>query len=142
MFTTTNGTRALLAVDGAKRVAVGGFANAGAVVAWLARQGGDVLLVCAGELGRFCLEDAVCAGLLATRLAEATPRATLSDAARAAVALYTHYADLERMLRDAAWAQALVGQGQGADLPFCIQVDAYDVVPVARDGTLVPAGRD
>ena len=63
-------------------------------------------------------------------------------AARAAVALYTHYADLEGMLRDAAWAQALVGQGQGADLPFCIQVDAYDVVPVARDGTLVPAGRD
>ena len=69
VFTTTNGTRALLALAGAHRVAVGGFVNAAAVVTWVEAEQGNVLLVCAGERGRFCLEDAVCAGLLVSRLA-------------------------------------------------------------------------
>ena len=143
VFTTTNGTRALLAVEGAKQVAVGGFVNAGAVVRWVVRQSGDALFVCAGELGRFCLEDATCAGLLVARLLAQRPDAALSDSARAAAALYASYGtDLDRMLADAAWAQALLGQGRGADLSLCVRLDAYEVVPVARDGTLVPAGRN
>jgi 2-phosphosulfolactate phosphatase len=138
VFTTTNGTRALLAVAGAKRVAVGGFVNAAAVARWLDREPGDALLVCSGESGRFCLEDATCAGLLVERLRAAWPEAPLSDAARAAGALYRHYADrLEVMLEDAAWAQMLVTQGRGDDLPLCVALDAFEVVPIARDGLLV-----
>jgi len=138
VFTTTNGTRALLAVEGARRVAVGGFVNARAVVAWLVRQGSDVLLVCAGESGRFCLEDAACAGVLADGFRAARPEAFVSDSARAAGLLHAHYAgDLGAMLDDAAWAQMLVAQGRGADLPLCAALDAFDVVPVARDRVLV-----
>ena len=136
VFTTTNGTRALLAVAGARRVAVGGFVNAAAVVRWAADEPGDVLLVCAGEKGRFCLEDAVCAGLLVARLAPGAE--ALTDAARAARALWDRYADdLPGLLADAAWAQALVGQGRGSDLPLCVALDVHDVVPVLRDGALV-----
>jgi 2-phosphosulfolactate phosphatase len=140
VFTTTNGTRALLALDGARRVAVGGFVNAAAVARWVAAEPGDVLLVCAGERGRFCLEDAVCAGLLVSRLHPAD--AALSDAARAARVLWERYAgDLEAMLADATWAQALVAQGRGADLPLCVALDVHDVVPVIRDGALVASAR-
>jgi 2-phosphosulfolactate phosphatase len=139
VFTTTNGTRALLALDGASRIAVGGFVNAAAVARWVVAEPGDVLLVCAGERGRFCLEDAVCAGLLVSRLA--TADGALTDAARAARALWDRYADdLEAMLVDATWAQALVGQGRGADLPLCVALDVHDVVPVLRDGALVASG--
>lgn len=135
VFTTTNGTRALLAVDGARRVAVGGFVNATAVVKWLVQQASDTLLVCAGESGRFCLEDATCAGLLAEGLRAARPGAFVSDSARAAGLLHARYAgDLGAMLDDAAWAQMLVAQGRGADLALCAALDAFDVVPVARDG--------
>ncbi|MGH7321983.1 MAG: 2-phosphosulfolactate phosphatase [Candidatus Rokuibacteriota bacterium] len=143
IFTTTNGTRALLAVEGAKRVAVAGFVNAAAVIRWLARQRSDVVLVCAGESGRFCLEDASCAGLLVERLRMARPGALVSDAARAAGILYAHYrSDLGRMLDEAVWAQMLVSQGRGSDLPLCAAVDAYDVVPVLEGGALVLAARD
>lgn len=143
VFTTTNGTRALLAVAGAKRVAVGGFVNAGAVVRWLGGEPGDVLFVCAGESGRFCLEDATCAGLLVTRLVAARPGAVLSDAARAAALLHAHYRDdLDRMLAEAVWAQMLVAQGRGADLALCGALDAFDAVPVARDGMLVAERAD
>jgi 2-phosphosulfolactate phosphatase len=146
VFTTTNGTRALLAVEGARRIAVGGFVNAAAVGRWLAAEPGDALLVCAGERGRFCLEDAVCAGLLVARLA--STGGALTDAARAARALWERYRDdLGGMLADATWAQALVAQGRGADLPLCVALDVHDVVPVlcggalvASDGNLTPLG--
>jgi 2-phosphosulfolactate phosphatase len=100
---------------------------------------GDVLLVCSGEKGRFCLEDAVCAGLLVSRLAGAGR--PLTDAARAARALWDRYRDdLGAMLDDATWAQALVSQGRGADLPLCVALDVHEVVPVLRDGALVASG--
>ncbi len=137
VFTTTNGTRALLALAGARRIAVGGFVNATAVARWAEAEPGDILLVCSGERGRFCLEDAVCAGLLVSKLARegASP---LTDAARAAWALWDRYRDdLDAMLADAAWAQALVTQGRGADLPLCVALDVHAVVPVLRDGALV-----
>jgi 2-phosphosulfolactate phosphatase len=143
VFTTTNGTRALLALAGARAVAVGGFVNAEAVSRWAAEQGGDVVFVCAGELGRFCLEDAACAGLLVTRLRAHRPDAPLTDGARAAALLHAAYADrLDRMLADAAWARTLDAQGRGADLPLCVAVDAYRSVPVWREGRLVPGGVD
>ena len=140
VFTTTNGTRALLAVASVARVAVGGFVNAAAVVRWLARVPGGALLVCAGELGRFCLEDATCAGLLAARLRTERPHTVLSDGARAAEILYAHYRDdLSRVLDDAAWARVLAARGQGADLPPCVGLDTSEIVPIVRDGTLVVA---
>jgi 2-phosphosulfolactate phosphatase len=139
VFTTTNGTRALLALAGARRVAVGGFVNAGAVSRWAAALPGDVLLVCAGEKGRFCLEDAVCAGLLVSRLE--AQGGGVTDAARAARLLWERYQDdLDRMLADAAWAQALVAQGRGSDLPLCVAVDVHDVVPELREEALVASG--
>jgi 2-phosphosulfolactate phosphatase len=138
VFTTTNGTRALLALSGAKRVAVAGFVNAAAAVRWLARGDGGALAVCAGESGRFCLEDAACAGLLVERLRALRPDAPLSDGARAVAALWSHYrGDPGAVLAEAAWARVLAARGQGPDLPLCAALDAFDAVPVARDGELV-----
>ena len=120
---------------------MGGFVNAAAVARWADAEPGDVLLVCAGERGRFCLEDAVCAGLLVSRLEREDGE--LTDAARAARALWDRYAgNLEGMLVDATWAQALTAQGRGADLPLCIALDQYDVVPVVHDGVLVSGSRN
>src|SRR5262249_12173231 len=134
-----NGPRAALSLAGPRPIAAGGFVNAAAVARWAAAESGDVLLVCAGERGRFCLEDAVCAGLLVSRLA--SPDRPLTDAARAAQALWDRYAgDLDGMLREATWAQALVVQGRGADLPLCVALDVHGVVPVLRDGALVASG--
>jgi 2-phosphosulfolactate phosphatase len=143
VFTTTNGTRALLALAGAKRVGVAGFVNAAAAVRWLARADGGALVVCAGESGRFCLEDAACAGLLVDGLRALRPDAPLSDGARAAAALWAHYrGDPRAVLEDAAWARVLEARGRGADLPLCAALDAFDVVPIARDGEIVLEPQD
>ena len=59
VLTTTNGTRAFRAIDGAREVIACTFLNVSATARWLRRAGLDVLIVCAGRNGHFCLEDAV-----------------------------------------------------------------------------------
>ncbi|MGH7482532.1 MAG: 2-phosphosulfolactate phosphatase, partial [Longimicrobiales bacterium] len=62
-MTTTNGTPALLAAAGARRVVVASFLNLRAVTDALAGEE-RVVLLCAGREGSFALEDGLCAGTL------------------------------------------------------------------------------
>lgn len=78
VFTTTNGTRALLRSDRADRVLIGSFVNLQAIVDDLAQEERPVHLVCAGTKGKVTLEDALCAGAIVGRLLE---RCGLPDAA-------------------------------------------------------------
>jgi len=60
LLTTTNGTRALLAVQGARDVVVASYVNLTADCAMLRaalRGGSDVTIVCAGQGRQFALED-------------------------------------------------------------------------------------
>lgn len=66
VFASTNGSRALLAAGGRRRV-LAAFVNLSAALERV-RGAHDVLIVCSGKLGRFALEDAACAGTLALRL--------------------------------------------------------------------------
>lgn len=139
VLTTTNGTRAFRAIEGARDVIACGFLNVSAAARWLRRAGHDVLIVCAGRNGRFCLEDAVGAGMLIDRLLGLSDRSLqLSDAARAAHLLYeANGGDLLEMLRGSDWGRDIIRKGFGADLEICAQVDLTDVVPVMREGRLV-----
>ncbi len=139
VLTTTNGTRALQAIDGARAIIVAAFSNVSAVARWLRRAGLDVLIVAAGLHGHFSLEDAVGGGMLVDRLLGVSDSGvTLSDAARAAHLLYEgHRIDLLGMLRASEWGIGIVKKGFGADLEICARVDVTDVVPVMREGRLV-----
>ena len=67
VFTTTNGTRAMMQCRQAARVYLGAFVNASAVVDRLASQE-QVHLLCAGSAGEVTRDDVLLAGLLVTRL--------------------------------------------------------------------------
>ncbi|HAN98396.1 MAG TPA: 2-phosphosulfolactate phosphatase [Planctomycetaceae bacterium] len=67
VFTTTNGTRALHAVRGAREIVIGAFVNLTALANRLAEER-SILLVCAGTGGRVTREDVLFAGALAHRL--------------------------------------------------------------------------
>ncbi|MGH7277922.1 MAG: 2-phosphosulfolactate phosphatase, partial [Candidatus Rokuibacteriota bacterium] len=68
IFTTSNGTRALLAARGAAAIGVAALVNVSAAATWALAGERDVIVVCAGERGARSLEDQVCAGLLVERL--------------------------------------------------------------------------
>lgn len=139
VLTTTNGTRAFRAIDGAGEVIACAFLNVSASARWLRRAGLDVLIVCAGRNGHFCFEDAVGGGMLIDRLSRISDRPLeLSDAARAAHLLYSaNQGNLLEVLRGCEWGRDITRKGFGADLEVCAQVDLTDVVPVMREGRLV-----
>ena len=146
LFTTSNGTSALVAVQGAREVIVGSFVNFSAVAALLraaARDDVDLALVCAGSDRQFALEDAVCAGGLVRALSRQLAGATLNDAARAALVLDRRYAaDLAALFATAAHGKALTEAGFADDLAMCATLDSHAVVPVYAERLITRLGSD
>ncbi len=68
IFTTTNGTRALLACTSSDRVLIGAFVNRAALVRLIKEDGRPVHLVCAGTDGHLTAEDILFAGAVASDL--------------------------------------------------------------------------
>lgn len=137
IFTTTNGTRALAAASTAAAAAVAGLVNVEAVSRWVAAQGRDLTVVCAGEAWGLSLEDTVGAGLLLEMLAEREGPLELSDAARASVIVAAYYRPQPlRLLTDSAWSRELVRLGHGEDLSACLALSIYPYVPVLEHGVI------
>jgi 2-phosphosulfolactate phosphatase len=131
LFTTSNGTRALLAARDAAAVGVAAFVNAGAAAAWAAGHGRDVTVICAGDGGTVSLEDHACAGVLVARVQAAVPTATLTEGARAACGLGRRYAaHVAQLGRDSSWARRLCEAGRGPDVAACLVLDTTTLVPV------------
>jgi 2-phosphosulfolactate phosphatase len=129
IMTTTNGTAALLAASGASAVFVGSLLNVGAVAARIIASGSDALLLCAGREGGFALEDAICAGRIARRVALLSGPVSGNDALHASL-LMARRAPSRRVLSRTAAGRRIVEIGHGEDITFCAQEDLYDVVPV------------
>jgi 2-phosphosulfolactate phosphatase len=126
VFTTSNGTRALLAARRAAAVGVAALVNLSAAAAWARSDGRDVTVICAGERGRASLEDTVCAGLLVERIGGApgpTAAAATGTARRYAAAL-------DRLAADAPWARHLAAAGHGPDVAMSLVADTTTAVPV------------
>jgi 2-phosphosulfolactate phosphatase len=131
VFTTSNGTRALLAARGAAAVAIAAFVNLSAAVEWALGQGRDTTIVCAGERGEPSLDDSVCGGLLAAGLHARRPGAVLTKDAEDAVRMAKPYAGaVEQLAKDSAWAQKLFAKGHGRDVRVCLRLDTTSLVPV------------
>jgi 2-phosphosulfolactate phosphatase len=134
VLTTTNGTGALLACQGADSVYPACAGNL-SVTAEKAREalgsGRRVLVVCAGRGGAFSLDDAYAAGrLVAAALGDARARAGLTDGAIAALDLVRRYGDRwERPLRRSRAGRELVRLGFGEDIAAAATLDAYPVLP-------------
>ncbi len=134
IMTTTNGTRLLASATRARRIFVAGFVNATVTAAALAGAPGDVVLACAGTEGYFSVEDALAAGLIATRLVE-NGRATEDDSsAFARLAYASAAADLQGAVADGRGAQNVRRIGLAPDIDAALAVDSIPLVaPVERE---------
>jgi len=129
-FTTSNGTRALLAARTAHAIGVAALVNVSAAAEWAAGTGRDVAVVCAGSHGTRALEDWTCGGLLVERIAASVPGSVLTDAARDALETGRRYAaDVGRLKHDAPWARRLIAAGRAADVDACLRLDTTRLVP-------------
>jgi len=143
LMTTTNGTAAILAVQGAKDIVVGSYVNFSAVLGVLRnalRAGTDVAIVCAGQDRQFSLEDSACAGLFIQHLTTKHTKTEVNDAAQAAMVLNKKYGtNLKRLFKASSHGQALAAAGFEADLEACAELNAYGVLPVYQDRQITKA---
>ena len=144
LMSTSNGTAAVLAIQGARDVVVASYVNFSAVLSMLRtalRGGTDVTIVCAGQDKRFALEDAACAGRFVQHLTAKQTKAETNDAAQAAMLIDKKYGDnIKRLLRSSSHGQALAEAGFGDDIASCAELDSHAVVPVYQDRQITKLG--
>ncbi|MSR60463.1 MAG: 2-phosphosulfolactate phosphatase [Planctomycetaceae bacterium] len=134
VFTTTNGTRALLRAREARRVFVAAFANLNAVVERLVDDEGTVHIVCAGTDGGVTLEDVLCAGSIAVGLCRSGRTFDSSDdSTQLAISLSEnaagHYDRHLSVLRASRGGRNLVEHGLDADIVTASRWDTAATVP-------------
>ncbi len=121
VFSTTNGTRAILtAASSCERVSLGSLLNLDAVAAAARESGEDVAIVCAGFKGTFALDDAYCAGRIVQLL-----DGDRNDSAKASELIARSFADPYEALT----ARTYGPPGLDDDIRFCARENVLDVVP-------------
>ena len=146
LFTTSNGTGALLAVQGARDVVIASYVNFSAVLTMMrtaVRAGTDVVIVCAGRDKEFALEDAGCAGRYVRQLSARTPEVEMNDGARASELIAKRYGDrIDQLFAESAHGRALADAGYSEDLVTCAQVDSHAIIPIYQDRQITKLGPD
>ncbi len=142
VLSTTNGTKAAVAVAAAKAVFFGAALNRQAVArkAYETAEESkrDIVIVCSGTNGQFTLEDAAVAGMYVEALnAQGTEwnMPELSDDSIAARRLWSTEPNLLRGWMEGNHARTLADLGFGADLGFCAAVDTLLHVPTLTTET-------
>src|SRR4051812_47788071 len=144
LLTTTNGTRALLGVQGARDIVIASYVNFTAVLTMMkvaASSNTDIAIICAGEEGSFTLEDAACAGRYVRAIPKRAESVTMNDAALASVLIEKRYGDnIAKVFKESTHGKALEAAGFGDDLAAAAEVDSYPVVPIYQDRQITKLG--
>ena len=139
-ITTTNGTRALQACRGARRVLVGSFLNLGAVADWLARERVEKLLVvCSGTLEEASYEEVLGAGALCDAVWEQFSGGLVADSAQVAREIYRQGSgDLLAAVQRARNARRLLALPElREDVTVCLQRATTNVLAeLGADGVV------
>ena len=133
VLTTTNGTLALSKCRRCRQTLVASLLNTSATIEYLSQQSCDITIVCAGTEGRFSLEDALCAGMIADALRH---RFRLTDFALAMAQMYNSAcAELKHFASQGFHYQRLVQKGYAADIDFCFDTSKQLPVVVCEGET-------
>ena len=144
IFSTTNGTQAIMKSKFAKNCLLASFVNMSAVVDYVNALDEDFTIICSGKLNDFCLEDAVCAGMLLNKLSVGR-NLELMDSEVAAMNLSNDLAMLLnvpsqekilRMLNTSEHGRYLSQIGFEKDLEICSKIDSYPIIPLFRNGVI------
>ena len=137
IFTTTNGTRAIVSAAKAERIVICSLNNLAAVSKSISVK--DKLnIICAGNAGRLSSEDLFCAGLLLDSLGIINKKERLCDAGRIALLLAHEYSgNVEEFIRGTDRGKQLIDLGYESDIVHCSNIDSSSIVPEVKQGQVV-----
>jgi 2-phosphosulfolactate phosphatase len=128
ILASTNGSKAMVLGSSGKSMLAASFVNVSAAVDKVAYLDEDTAIVCSGKKSRFSLEDAVCGGMIISRLGNRVEVA--NDAAIVAKTLYeTHKDDIVSLLRTCDHGRYLSSIGFADDIDFAARIDTIGVLP-------------
>jgi len=135
VYSTTNGTVAMTQPARAARVYCGALLNARALAEYVLdrHRKETILIVCSGSGNNFNYEDFYGAGYFVECFRDHV--GDLSDAAKAALALYRHAKAPEALL-DCRVGRMMAARGLAHEVEFACRRDAFPVVPALEDGRL------
>lgn len=142
LFASSNASPLMAGLLGGREQRLLSYVNLSAVADEVQKAAQDLVIVCAGRIGRFSLEDAACAGALVGKLANSVIGLELNDAAEL-VREYdrSHGDDVEGILRRSEHGRYLIELGFEEDLPVCARVDSVPVVPHLKEKRITaPSG--
>lgn len=137
---TTNGTLAIHGSAASDQLVVGSFLNRQKLVDSLLAQNNDIVMVCAGTNGKYSMDDALCAGLLIDGFMK-HKTATCCDLGQTLRAWASTSVDLHRHLSSCFHLNHLISIGYEQDVDYCLQLDAFDILPVYKLGKVVSASQ-
>lgn len=143
IFSTTNGSQAMVKAHYARELFICGFVNISTVAETLRQNPRDFIIICGGNNGGFSLEDSVCAGMLIGKVVgEEGEGQMLSDGALAGRALYRTYGrGILKMMRSSEHGRYLEEIGFGDDLKVCAGIDTLSFLP-QLDGNVIKVRRE
>jgi 2-phosphosulfolactate phosphatase len=137
IFTSTNGSLAMVKAKFARQIVVAAFVNVSTVVEYLVKNDTDFILLCAGKEHSFCIEDVVCSGMIVDKLEKKGIKFRCTDAVVAAQKLYKSFGrSIYKMLRNSDHGQYLISIGFENDLKTCSDVDSVPVLPILDKGII------
>lgn len=138
VYSTTNGTNAITIGKDAKEVVIASFLNLSAITDYLLSKNEDILILCAGWKGKFCLEDSVFAGALSEKLIESNKYSTICDSTKASLDFWKlAKPNLMEYIQKVAQKERLQKLGLDNVIEYCHTIDSSDVIPSLNDNYLV-----
>ncbi len=137
IFTSTNGSLAMVKAKFSRQLIIAGFVNVTSVVDHLHKLNEDFTIICAGKEHNFCIEDVVCGGMIIQLMEKRNGKSALTDSALAAQSLYKTFGkSIYKMLKNSDHGRYLASIGFAEDLKACADVDTLPYLPVLTNGVI------
>lgn len=134
---TTNGSKAIVRAKFSDNLFICSFGNLNALAEHLANINKDIVIVCSGANGMFCIEDTVCAGKLISEMQKLNEEIELSDSSLASVVLNKSFGkSLIKMLSQTEHGKILIENGYEDDLKICAKLNSHDIIPYYDSGVI------
>lgn len=140
---TTNGSKSVVKAKFAEKVFIASFNNLEALSKRLVDLGNDIVILCSGAEGLFCIEDTVCAGKLIRKIEKIKPEIEFTDAARASIELNKSFGkDITSMLRDCEHGRKLIENDFEKDIDACAELSTLEICPEFSEGVIKLTSED
>lgn len=134
-FCTTNGTKLLQKCDGFVYTFVAGFVNASFVASKIIELVNtekilNILICCAGDKGDVSLEDAICAGMIISKILNSVTDASLNDTSLLVKYIFeNNKSKINEILFNGNHCKELISMGFENDIELAFALDSLDILP-------------